>query len=633
MANIVSKLNISPNNTEYSIRANYMFMATTSGSGQAYTAAATDQNGNTVSVDSYQNGLSFLIQFHTSPTAQYPTLNVNNLGAVQLWWADGQSPMGKVTADAVYLVTFMNKNSVSRFVITNPGESSTDENVTVGTISSSNGYKEIVMHDGGGSNGHGYTSPYFNYGITEEPEPLYTNYYTDLLIGKNSSATATVGEIDMGRIKLFTGSGDGTSAHYSMLRPHPSTTAVNNLPYLSGTLLSSGGLLVNSTSNINNNFQSNTTYYKCLYRNGHIYSAGIGGSPAPGDGNDYPETASWSNGTVNGPVLTLSSVTTEFPTLQTPAIPSASTSNSGVVTTADQTFGGRKTFYGGIVSNNGLRLYAPNTNFIEYSQSTSGTNPIQVSFPVGTDAMLVGKIDTGTKAAIAVHANTASSPYLMGTGIAFGTDANKYLNSTGEWTVPSGGGGGSVSFTEADFGVMGAFVGFLDDGTTQTPIAVEPARPDLVYNRYGFSRQGVVKPFVETRNAIPAYHDANGNHVNGVISNSQLGSGRVIYVDNFEIKDEGYLIAIPVVFDYAYNAYTNRFDSVPYILLPNRIGEFNMNEFYSTDLQWEADQGEDTDIIHDPPRAILLDASGSYEFSDGDILDNYDPTVLDPPQV
>lgn len=57
--------------------------------------------------------------------------------------------------------------------------------------------------------------------------------------------------------------------------------------------------------------------------------------------NYYPTTLSWTNGTTSGPIGTL---TGPGVNMSFPAIPAATDSMSGVVTTGTQTFGGRKTF-------------------------------------------------------------------------------------------------------------------------------------------------------------------------------------------------------------------------------------------------------------------------------------------------
>lgn len=62
--------------------------------------------------------------------------------------------------------------------------------------------------------------------------------------------------------------------------------------------------------------------------------------------NYYPTTFAWANGTTAGPTGSLTG--SGMSTVSFGAIPSASTTQSGVVTTGDQSFAGEKTFMGGI---------------------------------------------------------------------------------------------------------------------------------------------------------------------------------------------------------------------------------------------------------------------------------------------
>lgn len=69
--------------------------------------------------------------------------------------------------------------------------------------------------------------------------------------------------------------------------------------------------------------------------------------------NTAHTTFAWTNGTTAGPTGTLSGNHTA---VAFPAIPSASTSTSGIVTTGAQTFAGDKTFNGGVTINNTLTI-------------------------------------------------------------------------------------------------------------------------------------------------------------------------------------------------------------------------------------------------------------------------------------
>ena len=73
-------------------------------------------------------------------------------------------------------------------------------------------------------------------------------------------------------------------------------------------------------------------------------------TPTFTDTNYYPTSLSWTNGTTAGPIGKLSG--TGMSTVNFPAIPSATTSQSGIVTTAGQSFKGYKTFTEGLSTYN-----------------------------------------------------------------------------------------------------------------------------------------------------------------------------------------------------------------------------------------------------------------------------------------
>lgn len=80
------------------------------------------------------------------------------------------------------------------------------------------------------------------------------------------------------------------------------------------------------------------------------YLDGWGQFTTPPDTKDYPTSLTWTNGTTAGPIGKL--VGTNMTTVTFPAIPAASASNSGVITTGNQIFNGDKTFNGYLTGNN-----------------------------------------------------------------------------------------------------------------------------------------------------------------------------------------------------------------------------------------------------------------------------------------
>lgn len=85
---------------------------------------------------------------------------------------------------------------------------------------------------------------------------------------------------------------------------------------------------------------SSSTYDKYLHTNAS--TGALEWTTVQGGDNYYPTAMSWTNGTTAGPTATITMSGTS--NISVGAIPSASASVSGIVTTGAQTFGGAKTF-------------------------------------------------------------------------------------------------------------------------------------------------------------------------------------------------------------------------------------------------------------------------------------------------
>ena len=103
--------------------------------------------------------------------------------------------------------------------------------------------------------------------------------------------------------------------------------------------------------------------------------------PTGGDGDHYPTSFSWSNGTTSGPTGSLSG-NSGFTTVNFPAIPAASSTQSGIVTTGNQNFKGEKNFPNGIKSSI-LKLYDGYND--DYSNVESGDCTLDFT-PSGGDS-------------------------------------------------------------------------------------------------------------------------------------------------------------------------------------------------------------------------------------------------------
>ena len=129
---------------------------------------------------------------------------------------------------------------------------------------------------------------------------------------------------------------DGSANKYE---PYSSTTATSTWV---GTDANAGKLYLGTQN------PSKTTR---LNYNGYLYATKLysGGAEVKTTDNDhYPTSFSWTNGTTSGPTGSLSG-NSGFSAVSFGAIPTASSSQSGIVTTSTQTFAGQKTFTGDII--------------------------------------------------------------------------------------------------------------------------------------------------------------------------------------------------------------------------------------------------------------------------------------------
>jgi hypothetical protein len=139
------------------------------------------------------------------------------------------------------------------------------------------------------------------------------------------------------------------------------------------------------------------------------------------DTNYYPTTYAWSNGTTAGPTGSLTG--TGMSAVSFGAIPSASGTVSGIVTTGDQTFAGTKTFTSNIVGNV--------TGNVSGSSGSCTGNAATAT----TASSCTGNAATATKAY--TTANTTDTLYLIGvTSASSGNqslqlDASTYVTSDG----------------------------------------------------------------------------------------------------------------------------------------------------------------------------------------------------------
>lgn len=93
----------------------------------------------------------------------------------------------------------------------------------------------------------------------------------------------------------------------------------------------------------------------------------------------YPEDFTWNNGTTEGPVGVLTGGNIEAITF--PAIPAASEEQSGIITTATQTFCGDKTFIGNVTVDsvcNSYEVYSTYAHLSQIENQDGNTTPIYI---------------------------------------------------------------------------------------------------------------------------------------------------------------------------------------------------------------------------------------------------------------
>ena len=149
-----------------------------------------------------------------------------------------------------------------------------------------------------------------------------------------------------------------------------------------------------------------------------------GGKPTWGTDNT-PTAFKWTNGTTAGPTGSLSG--NGMSAVSFAAIPSASASASGVVTTGDQTFAGTKTFNdtitGSITGNAGtLKLSngtADASRFVIFQDSSNSTSALAACYDVDfkynpvSNLMNVGSVQLNSKVTLQYNSSTESLDFVF----------------------------------------------------------------------------------------------------------------------------------------------------------------------------------------------------------------------------
>lgn len=130
------------------------------------------------------------------------------------------------------------------------------------------------------------------------------------------------------------------------------------------------------------------------------YLDGFGQFTTPPDTKDYPTSLTWTNGTTAGPIGKLAG--TNMTTVTFPAIPAASASNSGVITTGDQIIAGDKTLSGTTTLNNVIVNNTITANVIKSTNSHSWMTACNY----GNGVINMNQTTEGLSSAVVFQTNT-----------------------------------------------------------------------------------------------------------------------------------------------------------------------------------------------------------------------------------
>jgi len=233
---------------------------------------------------------------------------------------------------------------------------------------------------------------------------LYTlNYNGNLYYVRDSIKLSDlkIGDIlnivDLNYPDLWYGGTNAQDSKKYFYKMETSKVLLDNFVTLDTTQTITGAKIFNGFIQLNSGIKlaqaiGSTNYYATLQGNSTVTSnitvtlPTTSGELALKDDIAYPTSFSWTAGTTAGPTGTLSG--TNMSAVSFGAIPSASGTNAGIVTTDTQTFTGVKTFNGFIQLNSGAKFQnGSNDSYATVQGNSSSTDNITLTLPASSGTL------------------------------------------------------------------------------------------------------------------------------------------------------------------------------------------------------------------------------------------------------
>jgi hypothetical protein len=284
----------------------------------------------------------------------------------------------------------------------------------------------------------GYTHDTFTYSTSADTETLLTSIPLITKLSVNNEGHVSASEyrkLVAGDYVNITATADGNI-----------TISADSEPYVAGTGLTLDGQIFNHSNSITagtvsgssggTSFGGTVNIPSITYdAQGHITATGTTSITLPANIDTYLSSITWNNGTTSGPTGT--ATLNDSSTVSIPAIPSASISQSGIVTTGSQSFNGDKTFDDNVIINKNLTVHGTMTTK-DTQQVNIGDNIVLLNAEeAGAPSENAGiEVERGTSTNVSLLWNESSDRWNFtndGTtyyNIPLPTEYNNYVHDT-----------------------------------------------------------------------------------------------------------------------------------------------------------------------------------------------------------